>query len=94
MSVMPSPLLTPRDLASLADLKEHGLALLEIKISLVSPALGKRLEGVGLPYGTHAICVIRNGEPIFNLDALFLEEADVVYLITDNEASVRNLFTV
>jgi NhaP-type Na+/H+ and K+/H+ antiporter len=91
---MQSSLLTPRDLASLNVLKQHGLFLVEVKISKVSAALGRRIEGVGLPSKTQAICVIRNGESLLNLDPVFLEEGDAVYLITDDETAVRSLFTV
>lgn len=94
MSILQSPSLTPRDLASLSELKEHGLFLVEVKISKVSAALGKRIEGVGLPERTHAICVIRGKEAILNLDPVFLQEGDSVYLITDDETAVRSLFTV
>lgn len=94
MSLMQTSLLSPRDLASLAELKEHGLLLVEVKISRVSAAIGKRLEGVGLPERTQAICVIRAGEAILQLDPVFLQEGDSVYLITDDETAVRSLFTV
>jgi NhaP-type Na+/H+ and K+/H+ antiporter len=94
VSIKQSTILTPRDLASLSELKQHGLFLVEVKISKVSATLGQRLEGVGLPERTHPICVIRKGEVTFDLHPLFLAEGDSVYLITDDETAVRSLFTV
>lgn len=94
MSSTAASLLTPRDLASLCDLKEHGLSLLEIKISKVSPVLGQQIGAIGVPQGSRAICVIRDGEPIFNLEALTILEGDMVYLLTDDEATIRSLFSL
>jgi NhaP-type Na+/H+ and K+/H+ antiporter len=94
MSILQSPQLTPRDLASLSVLREHGLFLVEVRISKVSAAIGKRLDAVGLPEKTVAICLLRGDETIMNLDPIFLQEGDAVYLITDDETAVRSLFTV
>ncbi|WP_373532118.1 hypothetical protein [Vampirovibrio sp.] len=86
--------LTPRDLNNVAILKHHGLSLVEVKISQVSFAKGMLLNNVPLPESTRVVCVIRAGRPIVELDAVFLEERDLVYLITDNERLVRTAFTV
>lgn len=89
-----SALLTPRDLSSLTALKECGLALVEVRISQVSFAKGKLLANISLPDNTRVVCVLRNARPILDLDAVFLEEKDAVYLITDDESTVRDAFTV
>lgn len=86
--------LTPRDLNNVTILKGHGLSLVEVKISQVSFAKGMLLSNVPLPENTRITCVLRRGKPIVELDAVFLEEGDLVYLITDNERSVRTAFTV
>jgi NhaP-type Na+/H+ and K+/H+ antiporter len=86
--------LSPRDLNNVTVLKHHGLSLVEVKISQVSFAKGMLLGNVPLPENTRITCVLRHGNPIVELDAVFLEEGDLVYLITDNERSVRTAFTV
>lgn len=86
--------LMPRDLNNLASLKNHGLSLVEVKISQVSFAKGMLLSNVPLPDSTRVVCVIRAERAILELDAVFLEERDLVYLITDNERWVRTAFTV
>lgn len=86
--------LMPRDLNNLASLKNYGLSLVEVKISQVSFAKGMLLSNVPLPDSTRVVCVIRGERAILELDAVFLEERDLVYLITDNESLVRTAFTV
>lgn len=86
--------LSPRDLNNVTVLKHHGLSLVEVKISQVSFAKGMLLGNVPLPENTRITCVLRHGKPLVELDAVFLEEGDLVYLITDNERSVRTAFTV
>jgi NhaP-type Na+/H+ and K+/H+ antiporter len=86
--------LTPRDINNVTILKHHGLSLVEVKISQVSFAKGLLLANVPLPENTRVTCVIRAGKPIVELEAVFLEERDLVYLITDDERAVRNAFTV
>lgn len=86
--------LTPRDLNSLSMLKENGLSMLEVRISQVSFAKGKLLANISLPDNTRVICVLRNRKAIVDLDAVFLEEGDSVYLITDDEDTVRDTFTL
>jgi NhaP-type Na+/H+ and K+/H+ antiporter len=89
-----TPVLSPRDMTALGNLKDHGLFLVEVKITEYSPTLGRRLEAIGLPENTKPLCVVRHGRKITELEALFLEEGDVIYLMTDNESAVRNIFTV
>jgi NhaP-type Na+/H+ and K+/H+ antiporter len=86
--------LTPRDLNSLSALKETGLSLVEVRISQVSFAKGQLLSNIQLPENTRIMCVMRQSRPILDLDAVFLEEKDSIYLLTDEEAAVRAAFTV
>lgn len=86
--------LTPRDLNNLTLLKSHGLSIVEVKISQVSFAKGQLLSNIKLPENTRVVCLIRNHKAIVELDATFLEEKDSVYLITDDEETVRHVFTV
>lgn len=86
--------LTPRDLNSITVLKRHGLSLVEIKISKVSFAKGLLLSNVPLPAHTRLVCVVRGGRAIVDLEAVFLEEGDLLYLVTENERAVRAAFTV
>lgn len=81
-------------MAALSNLKERGLFLVEVKITEYSPALGKLLPSIVLPESTRPVCVIRNGRGVTRLESLFLEEGDIVYLLSDDEETVRNLFTV
>ncbi len=94
MPVTSVPQLSPRDMSALNHLKHHHLSLIEIKITDYSPTVGKRLEGISFPENTRSVCVIRNHRPITELEALFLEEMDLVYLLTDNESIVRDIFTL
>jgi NhaP-type Na+/H+ and K+/H+ antiporter len=86
--------LTPRDLNNVTILKRHGLFLVEVKISKVSFAKGLLLDNVPLPENTRVVCVTRNGRAIVELEAVFLEEGDSLYLVTENEQAVRAAFTV
>lgn len=86
--------LTPRDLNNVTILKSHGLSLVEVKISQVSFAKGHLLNNIQLPENTRVVCVLRNGKAIVELEAVFLEEKDSVYLITDDEETVRQAFII
>lgn len=86
--------LAPRDLSTLSLLKDHGLSLIEIKISQVSAAKGQLIDNVRLPENTRLLCVVRQGKPLLALHNLFLEERDSVFLLTDDEQAVRHLFIV
>lgn len=86
--------LSPRDLNNVKLLKQCGLSMVEVKISQVSFAKGMLLSNVPLPENTRVVCVIRAERPIVELEAVFLEERDLVYLITDDEKAVRDAFTV
>ena len=94
MSVLNPTALTPRDVNNLTVLKELGLSLMEVRISQVSFAKGQLLTNITLPENTRVACVLRNGKPIVDLEAVFLEENDFVYLMTDDETLVRHTFTV
>jgi len=93
-SVLQSGTLTPRDLNNLSELKNHGLSLVEVRISQVSAARGKYLESIALPAHTRVVCVMQNRQPVLDLSAVFLNEGDSVYLLTDDEDMVRSLFTI
>jgi len=94
MSMLQTSTLTPRDINNLSTLKNLGLAIVEVKISQVSFAKGQLLNNIPLPENTRIICVLRNHKPIVELDAVFLEERDSIYLVTDDEEIVRQVFTV
>jgi NhaP-type Na+/H+ and K+/H+ antiporter len=94
MSMLQTSTLTPRDINNLSTLKDLGLAIVEVKISQVSFAKGQLLNNIQLPENTRIICVLRNHKPIVELDAVFLEEKDSIYLVTDDEEIVRQVFTV
>lgn len=94
MPTLQTSTLSPRDMANLSVLRQHGLMLVEVKISRVSAALGQRIELVGLPYKTIPIGVVREGELLTDLVPVFLQEGDAVYLMTDDETAVRSLFTI
>lgn len=86
--------LTPRDVNNLAALKNSGLSLVEAKISQVACAKGQLLANISLPENSRLLCVMRQGRPILDLDVVFLEEQDAVYLLTDDEVAVRETFTL
>lgn|GEM_PF-6651168 len=94
MTMLETSALTPRDLNNITVLKNLGLSLVEVKISQVSFAKGQLLNNISLPENTRIVCVIRNNKPIVELDAVFLEERDSIYLLTDEEQTVRDTFTV
>jgi NhaP-type Na+/H+ and K+/H+ antiporter len=86
--------LTPRDVNNLVALKNVALSLVEVRISQLSLAKGQLLANIPLPENARLVCVLRHGKPILDLDAVFLEENDAVYLLTDDEAVVREIFTL
>ena len=92
-SVVQSDTFTLRDLSNMSVLKKHGLHLVEVRISQVSAARGKHLESMTLPDRTRVVCVMQEGQPVLNLEAVFLHEGDFVYLFTEDEENVRRLFT-
>ncbi|HEY9745337.1 MAG TPA: hypothetical protein V6C99_03880 [Oculatellaceae cyanobacterium] len=94
MTLLQTSNLTPRDLNNLAILKSYGLSLVEVRISHVARAKGQLLSTIPLPDNTRLVCVLRNGRPITELDAVFLEEKDAIYLLTDDEHTVRETFTL
>lgn len=94
MTLLQTESLTPRDVSNLSTLKGTGLELVEVKISQVSYAKGQLLSNIRLPENTRVICVMRNHRPITELEAVFLEERDSVYLMTDDETTVREIFTL
>ncbi len=94
MTTLQTANLSPRDVNNLSTLKRNGLSLIEVKISQVSFARGHLLGNIRLPENTRLVCVLRNGKAIVDLDAVFLEERDSVYLLTDDEEMVRSTFTV
>jgi NhaP-type Na+/H+ and K+/H+ antiporter len=94
MALLKKTSLTPRDINTITILKSLGLSIVEVRISQVSFAKGKLLSNIPLPENTRIVCIVRNEKPIVELDAVFLEEKDSVYLITDDEQIVRDAFTV
>ena len=86
--------LTPRDINSLTALKETGLSLVEVCVSQRSFVKGQLLSNVPLSADTRIVCVLRRGRPLLDLQAVFLEENDVVYLLTSEEERVREVFTL
>jgi len=94
MTMLHAPALSPRDMNSIAVLKEHGFSLVEVKISQVSFAKGQLLSNIRLPENARIMCIFRNAKVIVDLEAVFLEEGDTIYLLTDDEALVRQTFTV
>jgi len=94
MTMLQAPSLTPRDINNMAALKDHGLSLVEVKISQVSFAKGQLMDNIRLPENARIICVLRNGKALVDLDAVFLEERDSIYLVTDDEQRVRQAFTI
>lgn len=94
MPVLQSSTLTPRDLNNMSVLKNHGLHLVEVKISQVSIAKGCLLDSIRLPEHTRVVCVIQDKQPVLKMDGVFLREGDAVYLLTDDEEMVRSLFTI
>ena len=94
MTMLQTPSLTPRDINNVSALKELGLSLVEVKISQVSFAKGQLLSNIQLPDNARIGCILRNGKAIVELDAVFLEEQDSIYLITDDEHTVRQVFNI
>jgi NhaP-type Na+/H+ and K+/H+ antiporter len=86
--------LTPRDVNNLTALKDVGLSLVEVRISQLSFVKGQLLSNVPLPAHTRLIGVLRKGRPILELEAVFLEENDTVYLLTEDEERIREVFTL
>ncbi|HEY9685838.1 MAG TPA: hypothetical protein V6C52_02555 [Coleofasciculaceae cyanobacterium] len=94
MTMLQTESLTPRDVTNLSALKGLGLDLVEVRISQVAYAKGQLLSNIRLPENTRVLCVMRNHRPIIELDAVFLEEKDSIYLLTDDETTVREVFTL
>jgi NhaP-type Na+/H+ and K+/H+ antiporter len=75
-------------------LRQVGLALVEARVSHLSSIKGQLLENVSLPEKTRLACVVRNGRPILDMEAVFLEENDALYLITDDEARTQEILAL
>jgi NhaP-type Na+/H+ and K+/H+ antiporter len=86
--------LSPRDVNNWVALKDSGLSVVDVRISQLSFAKGQLLSNIQLPETARVLCVLRKGKPIVELEAVFLEENDSVYLLTDDEMTVRRVFTL
>ncbi len=78
--------------STLLTLQVCDLATVEIHISELSRVKGELIGNIQLPAGSRVVCVARNGEPVVDLDALFLAENDIVYVLSNDEHAVRQLF--
>jgi Trk K+ transport system NAD-binding subunit len=94
MTMLESSLLTARDLDTLNSLKQQGLSLIEVRISQLSIARGQLLESLLFPENTRVFGVKRNNRMIMELEAVFLEEGDTVFVLTDDEHTVRRMLTL
>ena len=83
-----------RDLEVLNHLNALGLAVVEIRISEVSPVKNKWAFEITLPGGTRLICLATHDGRIV-MDPRFMRfgVGDAVYLVTDDEAALRPIFT-
>jgi NhaP-type Na+/H+ and K+/H+ antiporter len=80
--------------AVLHALRQAGLALVEARISHLSSMKGQLLESITLPDKTRLACVVRNGRAILDLDAVFLEENDALFLLTDDEVRAQEILAL
>jgi NhaP-type Na+/H+ and K+/H+ antiporter len=75
-------------------LRQAGVALVEARISHLSSIKGQLLENICLPDKTRLACVVRDGRPILDLESVFLEENDALYLITDDETQTHRILAL
>ncbi|MEB3286934.1 MAG: hypothetical protein VKJ04_05480 [Vampirovibrionales bacterium] len=85
-----APSLNPRDIQTLQAWKLLGLELLSLTVSQVSPLRGLLAENAPLPANTRIACIVREGDVLFSLYRTFIEEGDVLYILTDNERGLRD----
>lgn len=86
--------LSPRDLLFLKNLTRFGLCLIEIKVSPISPVIGKTLNKLGLPEDSIIINIIKDNQSFFPTNELTLESGDIVYFLASQvfENSIKEIF--
>lgn len=92
MALQEASILSTYDHQVVDKIRKSGLAFIEVAIYPFSTILGERLQSIRLPELTRVICLFRKGEPILDLEAVFLEEGDLIHLLTEDESSVREAF--
>lgn len=78
--------LSPRDLMFLRNLNRNGLTLIELKVSPLSPAVGKKVSELVLPEGSMVINVIKKKRRHFPSEDIILHVGDIIYFIVKQEA--------
>lgn len=86
--------LSPRDLLFLKNLTRYGLNLIEIKVSPISPVIGKKMTELGLPEDCILINIIKNNKNYFPSEDTTLESGDIVYFLSSQivEDSLKKVF--
>lgn len=86
--------LSPRDLLFLKNLTRFGLCLIEIKVSPISPVIGKTIDELNLPENSLIINIIKDNQSIFPNSKLTLESSDIVYFLASQvyEESIKKIF--
>lgn len=86
--------LSPRDLLFLKNLTKHGLTLIEIKISPISPVVNHKISDITLPKDSIIVNIIRNNHSHFPSDEMILFAKDIVYILASQvvENDLREVF--
>ena len=86
--------LSPRDLLFLKNLTRYGLNLIEIKVSPISPVIGKTVTQLDLPDDCKLINIIKNNKNHFPSEHTQLESGDIIYFVASQivEDSLKEVF--
>ncbi|MEW5820551.1 MAG: TrkA C-terminal domain-containing protein [Cyanobacteriota bacterium] len=86
--------LSPRDLLFLKKLTRYGLTIIEIKVSPISPVVGKKIYDLVIPDNSILVNVIKKNQSHFPSKDLVLENGDIVYFLASQvvEDSLKEVF--
>jgi trk system potassium uptake protein TrkA len=78
----------------LMNLKSAGLEIIEVRVPVESPVVGKMLREINLPRSCNIALIIRNGEFIFPAPEMRILGNDEVYALVSREAeeTLRSTF--
>lgn len=81
-----------QDHGNLITLKKLGFALVQVKVSPISSLRGRLLSAIALPAGHRVLCVLRNEEPVHDLECAFLRSGDALFILTSDAEATRRFF--
>jgi hypothetical protein len=81
--------LSPRDLACVSNLCAHGLSLLEIKLSCISPWLNQPFSHIPMQGNSRLMCVVKEGRAHTDWQTLIAHPGDRLFVLSDDAQQLR-----